>query len=105
VVQFLLSTCFENADCTLQSKQLQRGYHVCSYVAKDNWDSEIVFCERENQSENRNPSSNLRDPQAVALRKDGIIVQWPHSPCDIVHLHVVFIKCGDSLLCKPGLSF
>jgi len=65
VLEFLLSTRFENDDCALHSKQLQRGHRVY----KDIWDppvSEIVFCERENRSP--------RDSYAVALRKDSITI-------------------------------
>jgi len=84
-VQFLLSTCFENDDRVLLSKQLQRGY----YVYKDIWGppvSEIVFCE----CGNRNP----RDPYTVALRKDSITVG--HILCAILCIWL-FLNHGDTL--------
>jgi len=88
VVQFLLSTCFENDDCVLLSKQLQHGYR--RYLGPS--------CQQDCVLQ-----MNPRDPYAVALQKDSITVG--HIPHLISCVCMLFLKRGDKLLGKLSLSF
>jgi len=96
VVQLLLCMCFENDNCVLLSKQLQCGYHVY----KDIWDppvNESVFCERKNRNPRQIPM------RLLCGRPDSITVG--HVLRAILRICMLYLKCGDTLLGKPSLSF